>query len=39
MIAQGSEEISIIVGVDNRDFERTIRTLYDGFMNEGGSKA
>lgn len=35
MIAQGSEEISIIVGVDNRDFERTIRTLYDGFMQEG----
>ena len=35
MIAQGSEEISIIVGVDNKDFEKTIRTLYDGFMNEG----
>ena len=35
MIAQGSEEISIIVGVDNKDFERTIRTLYDGFMNDG----
>ena len=34
MIAQGSEEISIIVGVDNRDFERTIRTLYEGFMSE-----
>lgn len=31
MIAQGSEEISIIVGVDNKDFERTIRTLYEGF--------
>ena len=39
MIAQGAEEISIIVGVDNKDFERTIRTLYDGFMHEGGSKA
>lgn len=34
MIAQGSEEISIIVGVDNKDFEHTIRTLYDGFMNK-----
>ncbi|NLY07706.1 MAG: aspartate kinase [Spirochaetales bacterium] len=33
MIAQGSEEISIIVGVDNKDFERTIRTLYEGFMD------
>ena len=40
MIAQGSEEISIIVGVDNRDFERAIRTLYDGFMKdqEGDAK-
>ena len=32
MIAQGSEEISIIVGVDNKDYDLTIRTLYDGFM-------
>ena len=38
MIAQGSEEISIIVGVENKDFERTIRTLYDGFMHEGGNQ-
>ena len=40
MIAQGSEEISIIVGVDNKDFERAIRTLYDGFMKdqEGDAK-
>ena len=38
MIAQGSEEISIIVGVDNKDFERTIRTLYDAFMNEEGEE-
>ena len=34
MIAQGSEEISIIVGVNNRDFENTIRTLYHGFMKQ-----
>lgn len=34
MIAQGSEEISIIVGVANKDFERCIRTLYDGFTKE-----
>ena len=38
VIAQGSEEISIIVGVDNKDFERTIRTLYDAFMSEGGNE-
>ena len=30
-IAQGSDELSIIVGVDNNDFEKTIRVLYDGF--------
>lgn len=39
MIAQGSEEISIIVGVENRDFERTIRTLYEGFMDREESNA
>ena len=30
-IAQGADELSIIVGVDNNDFEKTIRVLYDGF--------
>ena len=30
-IAQGADELSIIVGVDNSDFEKTIRVLYDGF--------
>ena len=38
MIAQGSEEISIIVGVDNKDYEHTIRTLYDGFMKKQGEE-
>ncbi|MEG1893408.1 MAG: aspartate kinase [Clostridia bacterium] len=32
MIAQGPEEINIIVGVENHDFEKTIRVLYDSFM-------
>ena len=31
IIAQGADELSIIVGVDNSDFEKTIRVLYDGF--------
>ena len=31
MIDQGSSELSIIVGVDNKDFEAAIRVLYDGF--------
>ncbi len=31
MITQSSEEISIIVGVDNADFDRTIGVIYNGF--------
>ena len=30
-IAQGADELSIILGVDNSDFEKAIRVLYDGF--------
>ena len=30
-IAQGADEPSIIVGVENKDFESAIRVLYDGF--------
>ena len=30
-IAQGADELSIIVGVQNSDFENAIRVLYDGF--------
>lgn len=30
-IAQGTDETSIIVGVENKDFESAIRVLYDGF--------
>ena len=30
-IAQGADELSIIVGVDNGDFETAIRVLYEGF--------
>ncbi len=30
-IAQGADELSIIVGVENRNFEKAIRVLYDGF--------
>lgn len=32
MIAQGSEEINIIVGVENKDFEKTIAVIYDSFV-------
>ncbi len=35
LISQDAEEISIIVGVDNKDFERTIRVLYDSFALRG----
>lgn len=30
-IAQGSDELAIIVGVDNTQFEATVRTLYNSF--------
>ena len=34
MITQSSEEISIIVGVDNSDFDRTIGVIYNGFVRD-----
>lgn len=34
MIAQGSDEINIIVGVENKDFERAISIIYDNFIEE-----
>lgn len=30
-IAQGSDELSIIIGVDNSQFETAVRVLYEGF--------
>ena len=33
MIDQGSSELNIIVGVDNADFEKSIRTIYSKFVN------
>ncbi len=33
MIDQGSSELNIIVGVENRDFEATIKAIYDIFVN------
>lgn len=32
MIAQGSDEINIIVGVENKDFEKTISVIYNDFI-------
>ncbi|MBO4853878.1 MAG: aspartate kinase [Oscillospiraceae bacterium] len=32
MITQGPEELNIIVGVDNKDFENAIRVLYNSFI-------
>jgi len=33
MIAQGSQELTIIVGVCNKDFEKTIKAVYDNLVN------
>ena len=32
MIDQGSSELNIIIGVDNRDFETAVRAIYDIFV-------
>lgn len=32
MIAQGTDEMNIIVGVENKDYEKTVRTIYDNFV-------
>ena len=32
MINQGPDELNIIFGVDNQDFEKAIRVLYDSFV-------
>lgn len=33
MIDQGSSELNIIVGVEERDFEKAIRSIYNAFVN------
>lgn len=33
MINQGSSELSIIIGVENEDFENAIRSVYGAFEN------
>ena len=33
MIAQGSSEMKIIVGVENRDFENAIKAIYGAFVS------
>ena len=32
MIDQGSSELNIIIGVENRDFEAAIRAIYEIFV-------
>lgn len=34
MIEQGSSEMNIIVGVENKDFEKAVRAIYDAFCEE-----
>lgn len=34
MIDQGSSEMNIIVGVENKDFEKAIRAIYSAFVEE-----
>ena len=32
MISQGPDELSILLGVDEKDYKNTIRVLYDAFV-------
>ena len=34
MIDQGSSELNIILGIDERDFEVTVKAIYDEFVND-----
>lgn len=34
LITQSSQEINIIFGVNNSDFEKTIRVVYNAFLAE-----
>ena len=34
MIEQGSSDMNIIVGVENKDFEKAIRAIYEAFVEE-----
>ena len=34
MITQGPDELNIVVGVEEKDFEQAIRVLYDSFVKE-----
>lgn len=34
VIAQASQELSIIVGVENKDFEKAIKVIYDGLVRK-----
>ena len=32
MIAQGPQELNVIVGIDDKDYEATIKTIYNEFV-------
>ena len=34
LISQTADEISIVVGIENKDFEKTINCIYDSFIRE-----
>ena len=35
MITQGCDEINILIGVEEKDFERAVRAIYDAFSDHG----
>lgn len=36
MISQGSSELNIIIGIENEDFEESVKAIYHAFENKGG---
>lgn len=38
MISQGSSELSIIVGIENDDYEKSVEAVYRAFVEEGGNE-
>ena len=34
LISQNTKELSIIIGVENKDFEKAIKAIYDGVVTK-----
>jgi aspartate kinase len=37
MISQGSSELNILIGIENDDFEKSVRAIYNAFNEREGN--